>query len=62
MLASEGWSYLLTAGDGTAAEVSAGFGVDHGGNMLLRHQVRKELLAALRLLPETHTQTNTNLN
>lgn len=44
--------HLLTAGDGAAAEVSAGFGIDHGGDVLLGHQVGKELLAALHLLPE----------
>lgn len=44
--------HLFTAGDGAAAEVSTGFGVDHGGNVLLRHEVSEELLTALRLLPD----------
>lgn len=43
--------HLLAAGDGAAAQVSAGFGVDHGWNVFLRHQVREELLTALCLLP-----------
>lgn len=47
-----GVHHLLTAGDGAAAEVSAGFGVDHGGNVLLRHQVGEKLLTAFHLLPE----------
>lgn len=48
---------LLTAGDGAAAQVSTGFGVDHGGNVFLRHQVGEELLTALRLLPVKHKHT-----
>lgn len=48
-------AHLLAAGDGAAAEVSAGFGVDHSGNVFLRHQVSEELLTALRLLPEEQT-------
>lgn len=47
---------LLAAGNGAAAKVSAGFGVDHGGDMLLGHQVGEELLAALRLLPASAVQ------
>lgn len=52
--------HLLAAGDGAAAQVSAGFGVDHGGNVFLRHQVSEELLTALRLLP-VHTGTHITL-
>ncbi len=37
--------------------MSAGFGVNHGGNMFLRHQVSEELLTALRLLPDEHEHT-----
>lgn len=48
--------HLLAAGDGAAAQVSAGLGVDHGGNVFLRHQVGEELLAALRLLPDRHRE------
>lgn len=49
--------HLLAAGDGTAAEVSTGFGVDHGGNVLFGHEVCEELLTALCLLPARCKQT-----
>lgn len=51
--------HLFAAGDGAAAEVSAGFRVDHGGNVFLRHQISEELLAALRLLPDKHETKET---
>lgn len=46
--------HLLAARDGAAAEVSTGFGVDHGGNVFFRHQVCEELLTALVFFPAEH--------
>lgn len=44
-------SDLLAALDDAAAEVAAGFGVDHSGHVLFGHQVRVELLAAFSFFP-----------
>lgn len=49
--------HLLAAGDGAAAEVSTGFGVDHGGNVFLCHEVGEKLLTALGFLPVEHKHT-----
>lgn len=48
-------SDLLAAFDDATAKVSAGFWIDHGGNMLLFHQVKEEFLAPLGLLPARKT-------
>ncbi len=46
------WSDLLAALDDAAAEVTAGFGVNHSGDVLLGHQVCVELFAAFCLFSE----------
>lgn len=43
--------YLLAASHHAAAEVAAGFGVDHGGHVLLALQVSEVELSPLGLLP-----------
>lgn len=47
----QGDTDLLAAIDDAAAEVAAGFGVNHSGNVLLGHQVCVELFAAFCLFP-----------
>lgn len=44
-------SYLLTASHHAAAEVAAGLGVDHGGDVLLALEVCEVELSPLGLLP-----------
>lgn len=48
----KGLHHLFTASDGATAEVSTGFGIDHGGHVFLCHQVSEKLLTAFHLLPE----------
>lgn len=56
------WSDLLTALDDAAAEVAAGFGVNHSGDVLLGHQVCVELFAAFCLFPEEDKAMNIELS
>ena len=44
-------SYLLTASNHTAAEVTTGLGVDHSGDILFALEVCEVLLSPLSLLP-----------
>lgn len=48
--------YLFTACNGTAAQVTAGLWVDHGGDVFFSHQISEKLLTALSFLPVRHTQ------
>lgn len=52
--------YLFTACNGTAAQVTAGLWVDHGGDVFFSHQICEKLLTALGFLPVWHTHKQTH--